>query len=276
MKRIVVIMMMLLCIAGCRSKKEKNVLTQSDLKQDIISDTDVDWIGLYIRCHELDSIKNVAEETARKGGHTFAALPDSVPELWNGMMGDLLMRNGDNAFATYDSHRKDIADYLRMDFINYGFITKVYLPYKAMKSTREEYGDICIKELETEFDKAQMNIYYTGQTPSHYENLLMDLFYAYLNYEHNDKALGLCDMILQYLESHYGSECLSYANMLSNKANLCNNMGSAYSASVAAKRAIGIYDKILSESALDESSLETAKEEKKKMEDKLQLWQKKK
>ena len=168
------ILVALLCFAGCRNKK-KDVLTQSDLPEEIIHDSDVDWIGLYIRCHELDSIKNVAEAAARKAGQPMLDLPDSVPELWNSMMGNLLMRNGDNAFATFDSHRKDIADYLRLDFINYGFITKVYLPYKAMKSTREEYGDICIKELENEFDKAQLSIYYNGVTPSHYENMLMDM-----------------------------------------------------------------------------------------------------
>ena len=180
MKRLAVVLLLaLICFGGCRNNgKKKDVFYQSDLKEEAIPGIAVDWIGLYIRCHELDSIKNVAEVAARQAGHPFPTLPDSVPTLWDGMMGDILLRNGDSAFGTFDSHRQDIADYLRMDFINYGFITKVYLPYKAMKSTREEYGDICIKELETEFDKAQMSIYYTGQTPSHYESMLMDLFYA--------------------------------------------------------------------------------------------------
>lgn len=270
-------MLALICFAGCRNNsKKKDVFYQSDLKEEAIASSDVDCIGLYIRCHELDSIKDLAEAAALQSGNPFPALPDSVPALWDGMMGDILMRNADSAFNTFDSHRQDIADYLRMDFINYGFITKVYLPFRAMRSTREEYGDICIKELENEFDKAQLSIYYTGQTPSHYESMLMDLFYAYLNYGHNDAAMNLCDLILKYLEENYGTECLSYANMLSNKAHLCNNTGSSYSALVNAKRAIGIYDKILSKDGLDEKSLKTATEEKKKLEDKLQLWQGKK
>ena len=273
MKRIIVVILMaLLCFAGCRNKK-KDVLTQSDLPEEIIYDSDVDWIGLYIRCHELDSIKNVAEAAARQAGQPMPALPDSVPELWNSMMGNLLMRNGDAAFATFDSHRKDIADHLRLDFINYGFITKVYLPYKAMKSTREEYGDICIKELENEFDKAQLSIYYNGVTPSHYENMLMDLFYAYVNYGHNNAALELCDLIMQYLEQNYGTENLSYANMLSNRANLNHDMGNGYTATITAKRALALYDKLLAGDSLDEKGRNTATTEKKKLEDKLQLWQ---
>lgn len=276
MKKVVVVMMLALCIAGCRNNKKQEVFTQSDLKQDIVATEDIDWIGLYVRSHELDSLKNLAEAGARSMGQPMPALPDSVGQIWSSMLNEMLMQNGDNAFGLFESHRKDIEDYLRLDFIYYGFITKVYLPYKAMRSTREEYGEICIKELQDEYAKAETTIMYTGQVPSHYDNLLKDLYYAYLNYGYNDAAMEMCDRILRYLENNYGEENLSYVNMLSNKAHLCGNMGNIYSAMVAAKRAIILYDKIIANPASDEVTVQSATEEKKKLEDKLQQWQGKK
>ena len=277
MKRTLFIVMLALCVAACHNnKKQQDVFYESDLKEEAIAPEHIDWIGLYIRCHELDSLKNVAEKEALRAGHPAPALPDSVPELWSNMLAEMLLQKGHNAFALFESHRQDIADYLRLDFIYYGFITKVYLPYMAMQSTKEEYGEICIKELEQELEKAEMSIYYYQQVPSHYEHLLVDLFYAYVNYEKNDEALAMCDRILNYFGNKYGEEDINYVNMLSNKAHLCNNMGSRYSALVAAKRAIGLYDKILANPATDEGTLQTASEEKKKLEDKLQLWQGKK
>ncbi|MBQ3660143.1 MAG: hypothetical protein II963_08325 [Bacteroidales bacterium] len=272
MKRVVVVIMLALCIAGCRNNQKKEYY-QSDLKEDTVPNKDVDWIGLYIRCHELDSLKNLAEVGARQQGHPYEALPDSVGTIWSNMLNEILLRRGSVAFGMYDSHREDIAKYLRLDFINYGFITKVYLPYKATQSTREEYGEICIKELENEMAKAQMGLMYGGPVPSHYENLLNDLFLAYVNYEHNDKALDLCEEILAYMSNRYGEESREYANMLNNKANLCNNTGSAYSAAVAARRAISIYDKLIADPATEADTRAKLKEEKEKLEGKLQLWQ---
>ena len=275
MKRVIVVIMLALCLAGCHNNKKKGAISQADLNDEVIAPENVDWIGLYIRCHELDSIKNVAEAAAASLGQPMETLPDSIPALWDTMLGEMLLQHGDNAFDLFDSHRKDIEDYLRLDFIYYGFITKVYLPYRAMKCTKEEYGVICIDELEKEYAKAEWVFYKTGQAPSHYEHMLMDLFYAYLNYDKNDQALSLCDSILQYLGDTYSEESLGYANMLSNKAHLCGNMGSTYTAIITAKRAIGIYGKILANPSLSQDVIETATKEKKKLEDKLQLWQKK-
>ena len=157
MKRIAVVLMMALLITGCQGKK-KQVFTEEDLEEQIGIKPDVDWIGLYVRAHELDSLKNIAEVTAARNGSPMPALPDSVKALWDEMGAMMLLRNGEKAFDIYDTHREDIENYLRLDFLNYGFITKVYLPYKATISTREEYGEICIAELEKEFAKVQQQL----------------------------------------------------------------------------------------------------------------------
>ena len=272
MKRIFVVMMLALMIAGCQGKKK--VYYQSDVKVDeeLENAKGVDYLTLYIRCHELDSIKDSAVAAALKGGHPFEALPDSVAKNWDDMIGLILTRQGERAFQFYDNHRQSIADYLRLDFLNYGFITRVYLPYKATVSTQEEYGDICISELEKEFIKAQQGLMMGMGVPSHYENMLMELFHAYVNYGHNDQALDLCNEILAFIQVTYGPESENYANMLNNKANLCNNMGSGYSAAIAAKQAIAIYDKCLAEGG-DEERMAKIAGEKSKLEEKLKLWQ---
>ena len=66
--------MLVLCIAGCRNIQKK-VYVQSDLKEEIKDPSkDVDWIGIYIRCHELDSLKNAK---LKNGG----ALKDIAPTV---------------------------------------------------------------------------------------------------------------------------------------------------------------------------------------------------
>ena len=273
MKKVFVVLMLALCIAGCRNNQKK-VFTQSDLKEEFKDESnDIDWIGMYVRCHDLDSIKNIFEANAAKNGNPMPALPDSVEAIWNNMLSEILLRHGRIAFGLYDIHREDIANYLRADFINYGFITQVYLPYKAAVSTREEYGDICIKELEEALQKAEMTRMYGGYEPSHYEDVLKQLYLAYINYEKYDEAAPFCDIVLSYLRDKYGEESLDYANMLNNKANMCNNMGSGYSAMIAGKRAVGIYEKLIADPALDPERRAKITEDKKKLEDKLQLWQ---
>lgn len=273
MKKVVVVLMLVLCIAGCRNS-QKRVYTQSDLKEEIKNpNTDVDWISLYIRCHELDSLKNILETNAAKNGTPMPALPDSVGAIWSSMLNEILLRHGNNAFGLYDIHREDIANYLRADFINYGFITQVYLPYKATVSTREEYGDICIKELEEAVSQAEMTRMYGGYEPSHYEDALKQLYLAYINYERYDQASPFCEIVLSYLRDKYGEDSIEYANMLNNKANMCNNMGSGYSAMVAGKLAVSIYEKLIADPGLDPERRNKISEDKKKLEDKLQLWQ---
>jgi hypothetical protein len=274
MKKIFVVLMLALCIAGCRNNQKK-VYTQADLEEDFnVSNTDVDWIALYIRCHELDSIKNILETGAVRSGKPMPALPDSVGVLWTTMLNEILLRHGNNAFGLYDSHRKDIADYLRADFINYGFITKVYLPYKATVSTQEEYGEICIKELEEEMSKCQMSMVYSRQEPSHYEDVLKQLFFAYTNNGKWNEASQLCDMVLSYLGGKYGESSREYANMLGNKADLYGKTGSKYSATVTGKRAVGIYESLLADPGMDAEMREKISEDKKVLEEKIQLnWQ---
>lgn len=270
MKRILVVLMMAILIAGCKEKQK--VYYESDVKEDENLVNSVDYISLYVRCHELDSIRDVAVTAARKGGIPLQALPDSVGQIWDVMMKMILTRQGERAFGLYETHKQTIADYLRLDFLNYGFITQVYLPYEATVKTKEEYGDICIKELEKEFIKAQQQLMMGMDIPSHYENMLMDLFYAYANNNRNDEALALCEEILAFIRANYGEESANYATMLNNKANLCNNMGSSYSAMIAAKQAIRIYDKCIAEGG-DEQRIQTLEEEKKNLEEKLKLWQ---
>ena len=273
MKKIVVVLMLALCFAGCRNNQK--MYTQSDLKEDIgVTNTDVDWIALYIRCHELDSLKNILETGAVRSGKPMPALPDSVGVLWTTMLNEILLRHGNNAFGLYDSHRQDIANYLRADFINYGFITKVYLPYKATVSTQEEYGDICIKELEEEFSKCQMTMMYNRQEPSHYEDVLKQLFFAYANYGKWNEASQFCDMVLSYLGGKYGESSREYANMLGNKADLYGKTGSCYSATIAGKRAVGVYEKHLADHGLDAEMRAKISEDKTKLEEKIrQNWQ---
>lgn len=267
--------MLALClVAGCKGKKQ--VYTEADVKEkDVLAPgTDVDWIELYLRAHELDSVKKVAEVAAAKLGQPMEALPDSIPQIWDAILNEVLLRHGNIAFdGIFDYHRADIARYLRLDFINYGFITKVYLPYKATVSTKEEYGEICIRELEREMEKAQMSIMLGQQVPSHYEHLLYDLFYAYINYDQDDKALQMSEEVLQYLSANTGEDSREYANMLTNKANLCHKTGNAYSALITAKRALGIYEKLLSEPSQDEATRQKMIEDRDKLQEKLKLWQ---
>ena len=254
MKKVVIILMLAVClVAGCKGKKQ--VYTEADVKvKDVLAPgTDVDWIALYLRAHELDSVKNVAEMNAVKVGQPMETLPDSIPLIWDAMLKEVLLRHGEEAFDNlFENHRSDIARYLRLDFINYGFITKVYLPYKATVNTQEDYGEICIRELESEMEKAQMSMMLSHQVPSHYEHLLKDLFFAYVNYGKNDKALNLCEEVLQYLGANYGEDSMEYANTLNNKANICHNMGNNYSAMIAAKQAIEIYNHILTSTGKDD------------------------
>ncbi|MBO4557552.1 MAG: hypothetical protein J5693_02970 [Bacteroidales bacterium] len=277
MKRFAIVLTIALLIAGCQGRnKQQKVFYESDIKEEIRHNEAVDYIEIYLRAHDLDSLKQVVEMDQARAGRPMPALPDSVNQLWSNMLNEILLRRGEVAFdIMFDTHRKDIADYLRMDFINYGFITKVYLPYKATVSTREEYGEICIKELEQEFIKAQQGLMMGQGIPSHYEHLLMDLFYAYVNYEQNDKALNLCDEILAFFDATGGKNSLNYANMLCNKANLLNNTGSAYSAAIAARQAIKIYEDYMAAAKGDEPDLEKVAADKKSMEEKLKLWQEK-
>ena len=276
MKKILTALMLVLAVAlaGC---KEKKPFIQSDIKQDnvLAPGQDVDWIGLYLRAHDLDSLKDVAVEGSRKIGIALPALADSVPALWEEWTNLLLLRKGKQAFDLFDSHRRDFADYLRFDFINYGFMTQVYLPYMATVNTKEDYGKICIEELEGEFVKAQQSIMAGNPIPSHYENLLIDLFYAYANFNENDRALTLIDEILAYTSANYGEDSPKYATMLCNKANLCHNMGNSYSAAVAARRAIAIYGNCLSSDRYGEEERAKMIKEKSGIEAKLDLWQQK-
>ncbi|MBR5034516.1 MAG: hypothetical protein IKX71_04340 [Bacteroidales bacterium] len=271
MKKLIVVLMLALCFAGCHNQKK--VYTQSDIDGEQKSVPDVDWIGLYQRCHELDSLKNILEASAVHAGQPLPALPDSVNGLWTSMLYEILLRHGENAFGLYDSHRADIEKYLRMDFLGYGFTTQVYLPYKATVSTREEYGVICIKELEEAMSKAEMTRMYTGQEPSHYEDVLKQLFHAYVNYEKYDEAAAFADIVLSYLRGKYGDESREYANMLKNKADVCGKRGSNYSAMVSGKQAVLIYDKLLADPNLDPEIRAKMSEDKKELEDNLQLWQ---
>ena len=108
MKKVFIVLLLALCIVGCRNNQKK-VYLQSDVKEgNNVSNTDVDWIGLYVRCHELDSIKNIVEQSAARSGQPFPALPDSVGALWSSMLNEILLRHGDYAFGLYDSHRADI------------------------------------------------------------------------------------------------------------------------------------------------------------------------
>ena len=275
MKKILTALMLVLAIslAGC---KEKKVYNQADIAgQDVLQPgSDVDWIGLYLRAHELDSIKKVAEVQSLRAGYPMEPLPDSVSTLWDNMLNEILLRHGDIAFdKMYDNHRDDIERYLRLDFIHYGFITKVYLPYKATVSTKEKYGEICIGTLERELAKAQSTIMYTQQVPSHYGSLLEDLFYAYVNYEKNDKALALSDDLLAFLASGYGQVSAEYAKVLAEKATLCHATGSDYSAVVTARQAIALYDRLLAAPAADEAAAAELKAQKEKLAEKISLWQ---
>lgn len=266
--------MLTLCLmAGCKGKK---VYTETDIKkEEVLSPgVDVDWIGLYLRAHELDSLKNVAEVSSAKAGQPFEQLPDSINALWSNMMNEILLRRGNVAFdMMYNTHRDDIRRYLRLDFINYGFITKVYLPYKATVSTREQYGEICIEELEKEMEKANMTMMYAQQVPSHYEHLLKDLFYAYVNYDKNSEALAMCDQVLNYFATNYGTDTFEYANMLNNKASLLHKTGSTYSATITAKQALATYDKLLVSEGLDDHLAADILKEKEKLSEKITAWQ---
>lgn len=275
MKRIFTVLTLaaLLAFAGC---KEKKTYTQSDIKQDSVlaPGTDVDFIGLYLRAHDLDSIKNVAVAQRAKAGMPMPALPDSLGKMWDEWTGMILLRQGEKAFDFYDSHREDFAKYLRLDFIGYGFTTQVYLPYMATTHTEEEYGEICIRELESEFVKVQQQIMAGLPVPSHYDNLLNDLFFAYANFGESQRALTLSEEMLSYTKATYGEKSLPYANTLNNKANLCHNMGNAYSAGVAARQAVAIYDALLKEAQAkgDEEQVEPISEKKNALEEKLKQW----
>lgn len=274
MKRIFTLVMLVLAIAlaGC---KEKKTYVQSDIKQDspLAPGTDVDWIGLYMRARDLDSLKNVAVEANQRAGLQMPSLPDSVPAIWDEWNNLILLRKGGSAFSLFESHRQNFADYLRFDFINYGFITQVYLPYMATVNTEEDYGQICIRELETEFVNVQQKLMMGGPVPSHYESLLMDLFFSYANFGEEQRALSLIEEILSYTSATYGEMSPKYATMLCNKANLCNNTGNAYSAAVAARRAIAIYDQCLAAGGQDAETIEQMQSERSAMEAKLKLWQ---
>ena len=275
MKRtIIVAIALLFAVAAC--KNNQKVYYESELKKDQImpEGTDVDWIALYLRCHDIDSIKNVALENMRLSGAPVVDIPDSLGQLWNEFNGWILHRNGRIAFdELYDKRRDDFARYLQLDFINYSFTTMVYLPYKATTTTKEDYAGICIRELEREYVKAQQKIMFTQQMPDYYESLQMQLLYAYINGGRENDALAFCDELLSYAKTTYGEDSISYATMLNNKANLCNNMGNAYSAIVSAKRALSIYDKCLSELEPSDPEYEQLKEEKASLEAKIKLWQ---
>ncbi len=265
----------LLFAAGCHNS-EKKESAGSDLKeQDApVENNDVDYLGLYYRAHELDSLRNLAEIGAAKSGMPFEALPDSVTRMWNDLIGYMIARNGDTAFGIYESHRADFDRYLRLDFISYGFLTKVYLPYKATRSTREDYGKICVQELEMAYVKALRTKMQTGQTPSHYPNLLKDLFYAYINNGRDQEALDFCNSeVLVDIYDREG-ESLNYANTLTNRAHLYNRLGQKYSASVSAKQAISVFENIAGDNTYSEKDRASAAEEKAKLEEKLKLWQK--
>ena len=263
-------MMLALMIAGCQGKKK--VYYQTDVIPEEET-TDVDYIALYLRCHELDSIKDLAVSAAARNGRPFEALPDSVGDKWNTLIGLILNRKGEQAFGFYDANRDDFARYLRADFINYGFITRVYLPYKATVSTREQYGDICIAELEKEYIRVQQGIMMGQGVPSHYESLLNDLFYAYLNYERYDEASPICDQMLAFQQVTRGEKSPEYASVLAKKADLLHRSGSDYSATVAAKQALQIYDACLASPMVKEAQAQQISEAKGALEASLKEWQ---
>lgn len=276
MKKIVfALALALLFAAGCHNS-EKKVYTGSDIKEQNapVDNKEVDYLGLYYRAHELDSLRNLAEIGAAKSGMPFEALPDSVTRMWNDLIGYMIARNGDTAFGIYESHRADFDRYLRLDFISYGFLTKVYLPYKATRSTKEEYGKICVQELETAYVKALRTKIQTGQTPSHYPNLLKDLFYAYINNGQDQDALDFCNKeVLVDIYDREG-ESLNYANVLTNRARLYHRLGQKYSASVSAKQAISVFEKIAGDNSYSEKDRADAAEAKASLEENLKQWQK--
>ncbi|MBQ9584245.1 MAG: hypothetical protein IJR25_07995 [Bacteroidales bacterium] len=272
MKRIVVVMMLALMLFGCREKKKVYYETDVEQVPEQMSPYDVDWIGLFIRCHELDSIKSVAEVTSQRGGRPMPPLPDSLDAIWQEMTSRILMRQGSEAFGLYESHRDDIERYLRLDFINYGFVTRVYLPYKATQSTKEEYGEICIDELKKELTKAQRSIMLGEGIPSHYESLLMDLFYAFVNNSRNEEALAMCNEILAYYDATNAAGTIKYAEMLGRKASLSHDNGNAYTAVVSAKQAIKIYKDNMAAATPEQK--QTMADAIKSLEDNINSWQK--
>ncbi len=268
-----VLALALLAAAGCHNSQKK-VYTGSDLKEQPgpVDNKEVDYLGLYYRAHELDSLRNVAEKGAEQCGVPFEALPDSVTRMWNDMIGYMVARNGDTAFGIYESHRSDFDRYLRLDFISYGFLTKVYLPYKATRSTKEEYGKICVEELENAYVKALKTKMQTGRAPSHYPNLLKDLFYAFVNNGMDQEALDFCNKeVLGDIYAREG-ESLNYANMLTNRAHLYNRLGQKYSASVSAKQAIAVFEKISGDALCSEADRCAAAKAKASLEENLKNW----
>lgn len=270
MKKILVVMLLALMMFGCKEKKK--VYYESDVIEEEAR-SDVDYIALYLRCHELDSIKDLAVKAAAASGKPFEALPDSVNQKWNGLIGLILNRKGEQAFEFYDANRVDFARYLRADFINYGFITRVYLPYKATVSSREEYGEICIAELEKEFVRIQQGLMMGQGIPSHYESLLNELYYAYMNYGRYEEAAGMCDQMLAFAQVAHGEKSPESAAVLAKKADMLQKGGSSYSATVAAKQALQIYDACLSSPAVKEADAQQISEAKSALEAKLKEWQ---
>ena len=263
--------MLALMLAGCHGKKK--VYYESDVIEGEEAGVDVDYIALYLRCHELDSIKDLAVTAAAKSGTPFEALPDSLNEIWNNLIGMILTRKGDQAFSYYDAHRADFARYLRLDFINYGFITKVYLPYKATVSTREQYGDICIAELEKEYVRAQQGLMMGQGLSSHYESLLNDLFYAYKNYDRYEDALNMSEQMMAFAQMAHGEVSAEYASVLVKKADVQHAMGSDYSAMITAKQALQIYDACLKSPVVNEAQAQQISEARSGLEAMLKEWQ---
>ena len=263
-------MFLALMLFGCKEKK------QVYFESDVIPEEerlDVDYIALYLRCHELDSIKDLAVKAAAANGQPFEALPDSVNQKWNTLIGLILNRKGEQAFGYFDANRLDFARYLRADFINYGFITRVYLPYKATVSTREEYGDICISELEKEYFRVQQGIMMGQRIPSHYESLLNELFYAYQNFDRLEDAAAMCEQMLAFAQVSHGEKSPEYAAVLVKKADMLHKGGSSYSATVAARQALQIYDACLKSPAVKEADAQQISEAKSDLEAKLKEWQ---
>ena len=139
MKRIVVVMMLALMLFGCREKKKVYYETDVEQVPEQMSPYDVDWIGLFIRCHELDSIKSVAEVNVAVMGMMVIMMPIFF-------------------FAMYEKNGRPLEVYLG-HFIEAIFIRPKKRPYKTdnyyaalmrLAKTEQEVEEIVRASMEQE------------------------------------------------------------------------------------------------------------------------------
>ena len=281
MKRTLVLVAAAMFVFACGNNGSNNGGTESDSALAAIdleqTGMNINWRKMLNDAMALDSLKlNISGSIPES---QLSPISEEAGQAWLKFVGLLGLDKGKEAFEYFESHEGSFAEYLRFDTLYYLFVTKVYLPGCTVRMNQGDYQRKVVDVLEKELGKADRYInssLYSGEIafPDYYEDLIMQLMFAYKNAGDKDSAYKMSGMITDYVAGRYGKDNIQYANSLCSKATLAAESGSSYTAVLTARQAIKLYRQLAGQPDMSEEDAKEAAGQADYLEGMIKEWQK--